>query len=264
MRSVYGILILILFSCNPNEEKAGPSINSSANDREARLLSEIKQYPDSGIVKENLIQYYREAGNYQKAISVTLSYAQAEPKNPRWFDIAGTLDYENNDTSGAIKNFEQAINLYPDPQYVISLGSLYAYTKNARALDMADALLAADKANAQKEAYFIKGLYYTNKGNKAKAVEFFDKCLQESYTFMDAYIEKALALYDMQKYREAVAVLDKATTVQNNFDEAFYYKGMLLEKLSRTPEAIRAYESALLYNADNTDAADALKRLGAR
>ena len=40
----------------------------------------------------------------------------------------------------------------------MSLGSLYAQTKNPMAITMADALLKVPKGNAEKQALFIKGL----------------------------------------------------------------------------------------------------------
>ena len=131
------------------------------------------------------------------------------------------------------------------------------------ALQMADALLIGKKANADKEAFFIKGLYYSFINEKIKAISYFDKCLALNYTFMDAYREKAIALYDFGKYEEALAVLDKAITLQNNFDEGYYYSGQCLEKLNRKDEAIQAYQNALVYDPDYIEAKDALGKLGA-
>ena len=81
---------------------------------------------------------------------------------------------------------------------------------------------------------------------------------------MDAYREKAIALYDLSRYKEALAVLDKAVTLQNNFDEGYYYRGKCLEKLNRIEEAIESYQSALMYSPDYTEATEALQRLGVK
>ena len=74
-------------------------------------------------------------------------------------------------------------------------------------------------------AYYIKGLYYSAVNNGSKAIEWFDKSLSISFTYMEAYREKAIALMHMNRYAEALAVLDKAITIQNGFDEGHYYRG---------------------------------------
>jgi tetratricopeptide (TPR) repeat protein len=145
---------------------------------------------------------------------------------------------------------------------MISLGTLYAQTKNNKALSISDTLLRYHKPDAEKEALFIKGLYYTYMNEKLKSISFFDQCIAISFTFMDAYREKAIALYDMGKYKEALNVLDKAITLQNRFEEGYYYRGMCLEKLQQVPEAVESYQMALQYDPEYTEARDALARLG--
>lgn len=257
------LLIVIFFAACTNNDST-PKKNDQALTQEQQLKNAITQFPDSALLTENLIQYYREAGNYGQAISVINNAIKKDSSNARLWDIKATLDIENNDTLASIQSFEKAIAFYPDPKYIISLGTLYAQTKNASALQMADALLLATKANADKEAYFIKGLYYSFTNNKQKAISFFDKCLSLSYTYMDAYIEKALALYDLAKYTEALAVLDKALTLQNNFEEGYYFRGRCLEKLSRPMEAVEAYQMALSYDPQYVEAKEALAKLGVK
>jgi tetratricopeptide (TPR) repeat protein len=260
-RNIAIILMLACCSCT-NNEKASQEL--PAESREEQLIKNIERYPDSALLKENLLQYYREAGNYDKAIGFVDGELKKDSLDPRWWDIKGTLHMEDADTLKAILAYENAIRIYPDPQYVMALGVLYAQKKDARALEMGKALLVATKAKAEKEAYFIMGLYQTNAGNKKKALELFDQCLAISYTYMPAYIEKAIILIDVQSYTEALAVLDKAVTLQNNFDQGHYYRGVCLEKLKRTQEAIEAYKLALLYDPEYIEAKNALSRLGIR
>ena len=129
---------------------------------------------------------------------------------------------------------------------------------------IADALILANKAKAQKEAIFIKGLYYNYTGDKKKAIALFDSCLRIDYTYMFAYREKAIAMYDQGKYEEAAQVLIRAVTVQNNFDEGYYWLGQCYEKLNRKDEAIESYQKALLYDKDFVEAREALERLGVK
>ncbi|MDB5201300.1 MAG: hypothetical protein JWQ27_709 [Ferruginibacter sp.] len=261
MKYLYLFALISLVACNNSDEKAPGPTGSS---KEETLQEAIRQYPDSALLKENLVQYYREGGNYDKAISTVAAQLQKDSLNARWWDIQATLYYENGDTMKSIRSFENAVRIYPDPAYIISLGTLYAQTRDPQALAIGDALLLGSKANADKEAYFIKGLYYAYIGSPEKAIPFYDKCIALNYSFMDAYREKAIALYDMKRYLDALQVLDKALTLQNNFDEGYYYRGRCLEKLGKPLEAIEAYQMALLYDPEYAEAKEALANLGVK
>jgi len=252
------VYIIFICSCNTgdNENLATPKISA-----EEQLKQSVNKHPDSLELIQNLIELYRNNGDYDSAINLTNALIKKDSDNVQLWDIKGTLLYENGDTLKAITAYETAINIYPLPEYIISLGTMYAQTKNPKALEMADALLIADKAKAQKEAWFIKGLYYTYTSNKKKAIVFFDSCINKDYTFMFAYREKAIALYDLGKYEEALIVLTRATTVQNNFDDGYYWMGRCYEKLSMNQKAIESYHTALLYDKDFIEAKEALAKL---
>lgn len=258
MNKLVFIVFIFCISCSQSSKKNTAPVGLSAKEQ---LLQNIQQYPDSVLLKENLLQYYREQNQYNNALTYISELLAADSNNAHYYDIKGILLLETADTAAAIQAYEKAVAIHPDPIYVIALGTLYAQTQNPLALEMADALLYAKKAQAERHAYFIKGLYFSYAKQPVKAIPFFDKCLSISYTDMDAYLEKSIALYDLKKYKEALAVLNKALTIQNNFDVAHYYKGKCLEKLNRNSEAIEAYKLALLYDSQYTEAAQALQRL---
>ena len=256
-------IALMLASCN-NVEKEHAVTKQDMPVKEKELRDAIAAKPDSLLLTENLIQYFRDNGNYDMAIKETDNAIKKDTANARLWDIKGTLHFENGDTTKGVQAMERSVDYYPEPANIILLGSWYAQTKNAKALEIADALLIGKKANAEKEALFIKGLYYSNTGDKDKAIAFFDDCIKLDYTFMFAYMEKAILMYNNGKYEEAITILNKATTLQNNFDEGYYWLGKCYEKLKKTDAAIESYKTALLYNPDYTEASDALGKLGVK
>ena len=258
-------LLMIIISCN-NQDHAkqnDETVSETASAREKILKDSIAQFPELLLLKEELIQLYRDNAAYDKALNATNEVLQKDSLNARLWDIKATLHFENEDTLNAITAFENALKLNPSPRYLILLGSLYAQTKNERALLIADALIKTKQPETEKEALFIKGLYNTYTGDKKTAIDFFDKCLNLDNRHMFAYREKGIALYDMSKYEDAVTVLDKAVTLQNNFDEGYYWLGRCMEKLNRPADAIEEYRTALMYSKDFTEAKEALARLGA-
>lgn len=251
-------IILLACSCGggDDDQTAGPQVP-----REQQLTELVARYPDSLLLTENLIEYYSNNGRYDSAINVTVRAIQADSQNVELWNIMGTLQFENGDTLKAIKAYETAINIYPLPEYIISLGTLYARTKNPKALAMADALTGANKTNAKKEAMFIKGLYYSYVSDKKKAILYFDSCISNDYTYMFAYREKAIALYDEEKFQDAARVLTRAVTIQNSFDEGYYWLGRVYERLDSLEKAKENYQMALLYDKNFTEAREALTRL---
>jgi tetratricopeptide (TPR) repeat protein len=263
MRQTIIFIVLFFYLCSCNNESS-PVAKTETISEEKQLMESIKKYPDSLLLMENLVKYYTKNNNCDNAIAVINDAIQKDSTIDKLWDIKAMLHFENDDTLNAIKAYEKALAIYPAPEYIMSLGSLYAATKNPMALEMADALIVANKANANKEALFIKGLYYNYINDKQKAIEFFDSCLALDYTFMFAYREKAIALYDMRKYNDALKVLDKAVTLQNDFDEGYYWRGRCLEKQKKINEAIEEYKTALLYDPNFIEAQDALAKLGVK
>ena len=253
------ILILLLASCHSKDEKrkyVTTDPNSVASIKDA-----IQKYPDSVILKEHLIEAYRNEGNYDSAIGVTDRELVKDSGSAYLWNIKATLYFENNDTVNAINSLEHAIDIYPLPEYLVALGTVYAEIKNKNALLIADKLLRENMVKSGKDAYFIKGLYYNYTNDYKKAIANLDSCISMDFSYMYAYREKAIALYDQAQYREALKVLKRAVTLQNNFDEGYYWMGKCYEKLNQKEDAIQSYQNALLYDKNYSEAREALERL---
>jgi len=251
-------IVLLIGSCNNSSKKPDQTIP----EQEKKLRDQIIQYPDSTVVRENLIQYFRENGNYDQALFETDIAIKKDSLNDRFQDIKATLYFENGDTLQAVQCFEKAISINPKIEYIISLGSLYAEIKNPRALILADALLSAKGSNAEIQAIFIKGLYFSYTGEKQKAINYFNKCLEIDYRNMMAYREKAICLFDLAQYELALDVMKNAVKIQNTFDEGYYWMGRCYEKLDKRKEAIENYQLALQIDPNYIEAKDALRRCG--
>ena len=251
-------IVLLISSCNHSAEKT----NQPLPEKEKELRDQVTQFPDSTLTRENLIQYFRENGNYDQALLETDIAIKTDSLNDRFQDIKATLHFENGDTLQAVQCFERAIAINPKIEYIISLGSLYAEIKNPKALFLADALLSAKGYRAETQALFIKGLYFSYTEEKQKAISYFNKCLEIDYRNMMAYREKAICFYDLSQYQLALDVMKSAVKIQNTFDEGYYWMGRCYEKLGKRKQAIENYQLALQIDTNYLEAKDALKRLG--
>lgn len=255
---LYLMVLLFIFSCNENDSTEN---SAKITNPIQKLQAELRNSPDSFPLAENLIEAYRNNGNYDSAIHLTDHYIQKDSGNAYFWNMKATLYFENEDTTQAIDALKHAIDIYPLPEYLVALGTIYAEIKNEHALTIANELLASNKVASGKDAYFIKGLYYNFTGQHTTAIGFLDSCLNSDYTYMYAYREKAIAFYRLGKYEEALNVLKRAVTIQNNFDEGYYWMGKCYEKLNKIDEARQSYQNALLYDKNFTEAREALNYL---
>ena len=252
-------LSCIFFSCSNHSDY--DEIKNDIPAEEKQLREKIAEYPDSLLLKEKLIQYFRDNGNYGQAVAEADYALKKDSNSERLWYIKATLLSENDDTLQAIKAWEKTIAINPNPEYLLAVGTLYAFTKNPAALSVADSLMLP-VVQAKNQALFIKGLYYNSTGDKVKAIQFFDTCISMDYTNTLAYREKAIAEYDLGKYPDALKTLQLALVVKKTYDEAYYWMGRCFEKLGKKEEAINNYKQALVLSPDYVEAKDALAKLG--
>jgi len=252
---------LLIFFASCHSKDAAPNPMNAAPGSVAAVRQTIQKYPDSVILKEHLIEAYRNEGNYDSAIAVANRELEKDKGSAYLWNIKATLYFENSDTLKAINSLENAIEIYPLPEYLVALGTVYAEIRNSKALLIADKLLLENKVKSGKDAYFIKGLYYNYTSDPQKAIANLDSCIALDFSYMYAYREKAIALYTQAKYKDALKVLQRAVTLQNNFDEGYYWMGQCYEKLNQKDDAIESYQKALLYDKNYAEAREALVRL---
>lgn len=250
--------IIFFTGCQSNDEAT--TIPPSSNSKQV-LKDQIKQYPDSLMLVQNLVELYRQNGAYDSAIALTNAEIKKDSGNAYLWNMKATLHFENEDTIKAIKSLEYAVDIYPLPEYLLALGTVYAEVRSPKALIIADDLLRSNRMKYGKDAFFVKGLYYSFMGNTNEAISLFDSSLRMDFTYMFAYREKAIALYDLGKYEEALKTLKRAVTIQNNFDEGYFWMGKCYEKLNKKDEAIQSYQNALLYDKHFVEAREALDKL---
>ncbi len=256
----YLLILCIAVSCT-NRDRSEVKAPREKVDLIKDLQNAVAQYPDSTVLLQELIQAYRNSGAYDSAISLTKRRIGVDTSNAYLYNVLATLYFENGDTINAVRSLENAIAIYPLPEYYVALGTVYAEIKNDRALAIADLLLDRLSEKNYDDAYFIKGLYYNYMHLPRSAIKVLDSCLNLNYSYMYAYREKAIALSEIGKNEEALKTLKRAVTLQNNYDEGYFWMGKIYEKLNQRDSAIQSFQNALLYDNTYTEAREALDSL---
>jgi len=262
-RTILLLLGVVLFSCNNQAADEKPAVtNASIPEQEKKLRDLVAQYPDSFQLANNLVDYFATNGDYGSAIKENNLLLKKYGDIPQLWDAKARLHFLNQDTAAAIKALENTVALEPRPEYIISLATIYAQTRNPAAIGWADTILAKSSGKGVLQATFIKGLYYSNAGETDKAISAFDECLKTDYTYMDAYREKAIMLYNAGKYLDALKVLELELSLSTTNEEAYYWTGRCFEKLGKKEQAIQNYQLAVQIDKDYAEAKDALAKLG--
>jgi tetratricopeptide (TPR) repeat protein len=257
-RILISFILLGIISCNT---QTNGSQTSGTLTTEELLKQDIAKYPDSLELVHKLIELYRDEGSFDSALLLTDDQIKKDSDNAFLWNMKATLHFENGDTMQSVKALEHAINIYPLPDYLVALGTVFAEMKNPRCLIIADSLIDQDRIKSGKDAMFIRGLYYSYNKDYQKSIPYFDSSLHMDFTYMPSYREKAIAFYELGEYQNALNVLKRAVTLQNNYDEGYYWMGQCYEKLNKKQDAIQSYQTALLYDKDYIEAKEALDSL---
>ena len=90
------------------------------------------------------------------------------------------------------------------------------------------------------------GLISRGQGNLERAIEHFDAALQIDPSMADAFLNKAFALLELNKYELAFTAINQSIKLNKNSAAALNCKGQILASLKRNEESVQAYQTAFL------------------
>src|ERR1044072_6081722 len=126
------------------------------------------------------------------------------------------------DTIAAIHMLEINFSQHPNVNTGLQLANLYAETKDPKAVELCNALLAKDTARELTDAVFIKGIYYANINDTVAAIRLFEECINRDWKFIEAYIEKGIIQYEQKNFAGAAKTFELAIKVANTSPDAYY------------------------------------------
>ena len=215
------------------------------------LQKALKEIPSSLFLQISLARSYDALNKTDEALAVCNNILQTDPGQVNTLLLKSDLLQKKNDSTGVIAALEQAYSFAPFNREISNkLAYQYAESKNAKALHIADSLISKDSLKLHPEPYYIKGMYYSNINNQAKAIQLFDATIKTDHRFLNAYIEKGKILFDQKKTNEALKTFQLANTITPSFPDAWYWIGRCQEILGDKAEAKQNYEKA--FELDNT------------
>jgi len=215
------------------------------------LRKAIEEIPNSIFLQLSLARAYDTQGKTDEALAACNNLLENEPGQVNALMLKSDLLLKKKDTTGAIAAMEKAYSAVPSNREISNkLAYQYAESKNSKALAIADSLISKDSLKFFAEPYYVKGMYYSNMNDQAKAIQQFDATIKQDHRFLNAYIEKGKILLDQKKTTAALKTFELANTITPSFPDAWYWMGRCLEILGEKDEAKLNYEKA--YSLDKT------------
>lgn len=249
------------FSCRQNDtnQKNGNAKQPQLIDK---LITDLGRYPDSAGLRMQLINSYDSLKMYKQAILQTDSLIKRDSLNNQLWFIKGRLQEDNKDTAAAIDSYTKAANIYPSAELQLHLANLFAETKNPKALLVCENVLKLGMGReTDADCHFIAGIFYARTGAAKKALQLFDRAINDNYTLMEAYMEKGFIYYESKNYRDALKIFETAITVNNTYADAYYWRAKCHEALGNKSEAVLDYQRSLGLDKQLKEASEAINRL---
>lgn len=217
----------------------------------AFLNKAIREIPHSLFLQLSLARSYDAMNKTDEALAVSNAILEKAPNQVNTLLLKADLLKKKGDSSGMISSLEKAYHLVPFNREISNkLAYQYAESKNAKAIVIADSLIRKDSLSIHAEPYYIKGMYYSNINDKAKAIQSFDATIKTDHRYLNAYIEKGKILLEQKKTADALKTFQLANTITPSFPDAWYWIGRCQEIVGDKAGAKQNYEKA--YELDNT------------
>ncbi len=262
--------ILALIACNNENENKSLHANSTTETATPfpevilNLQEQIKNHRDSESLRMQVAQAFDSIGAYKNALAQMDTLLQKDSMNYGFWFAEGQFFQHNSDTIHAIESYSHAAKIYPSPDALLSIANLYAEQGNPRSLMICNRVIDLGLGK-EYDAHcdFIAGVFYARTLHRDKALELFDECISNDFTYMEAYIEKGLIYFDEKKYPQALEVFRFASSVDNLFPDSYYWMARCYEMMGVKDSAVLRFKQSLSLDKTIKEAHDGLKRLGA-
>jgi tetratricopeptide (TPR) repeat protein len=226
------------------------------------LKQALAELPHSYQLRLTLARSYNDINKTIDALKICDELLKVYPNNTEILLLQSELLEKRGDITRSILPLEKAHNITPgNLDIALKLAYKYAETKNPKVLALCDSLIMKDSMKLHADPYYVKGDYYANINENAKAIQLFDETIRHNYNYLNAYIEKGKILLEQKKTNEAYKTFKLCNTIDPAFPDAYFYMGKCHEALGQKEDAKLSYEKAYSLDKEFTEAKDAAERM---
>lgn len=251
------IVLLGLWGCrNENNQTK----NGLVSDEIAALS---KHFPDSLPLQLQYQQQIFLNGNQKGAIEGLMKLAEKNPGRIDLLNELAAMSLQNKDTVLSIHFLNQAIDVNPNQSdAAFMLAGIYAAQKNPNWKKITEHLIhQKEDPIAAAKGYYLTGIQLSNENKIKEAITAFEKAIILNYTFTDAYIEKAILLFDSDHTDQAIDLLYKAQEMDRKSADIPFWLGECYLKKKNKEKAMAFFEQTQRLDPDYQAAIDRIANI---
>ena len=209
---------------------------------------------NSAIPINTFIAKLSDAGLNRSAILVNTSTAANAPlklNNPndaKTYYVRGLTRFDKGDLSGAVADFNQAIQTQSDYAEAYFYRALAYFDLRQMPKSIADYSKAIALNAGYVDAYYNRGLVLSAMGDKPGAIADYTQVIRLDRNFAAAYNNRGLALSDLGDQKGAIDDFNQALQINPGRANTYFNRGLALFRINNDRSALADYTQAIQLN----------------
>ncbi|MBW1989150.1 MAG: tetratricopeptide repeat protein [Deltaproteobacteria bacterium] len=195
----------------------------------------------------DLAEAYMGEGKYRLALRQLKKAETLNPEDSIVQNDLGLVYLALEDPQQAVEHFERALELNPEYNAVLNnLGAAYLAMRQWDKAEEVFTRLNHDLMYASPHLPLHNlGYVHYQKGNYAKAIEYYKRALEFAPEFSQSYRGMGRAYMAMRQYQQAIRALEKAVELAPQFAEAYLDLAEAYGAAGRRGEALKALNTVI-------------------
>jgi len=217
-------------------------------------LADTKTGFNSAIPINTFMAKLSDAGLNRSVLLVNTSTAANAPlklNNPndaKTYYVRGLTRFDKGDLSGAVADFNQAIQTQSDYSEAYFYRALAYFDLKQMPKSIADYSKAIALNAGYVDAYYNRGLVLSALGDKPGAIADYTQVIRLDRNFAAAYNNRGLALSDLGDQKGAIDDFNQALQINPGRANTYFNRGLALFRINNDRSALADYTQAIQLN----------------
>ncbi|MCC3604992.1 MAG: serine protease [Microcoleus sp. PH2017_29_MFU_D_A] len=209
---------------------------------------------NSAIPINTFIAKLSEAGLNRSALLIntsptaTASLKLNNPQDAKTYYVRGLTRFDKGDLSGAVADFNQAIQTQSDYVEAYFYRALAYFDLRQMPKSIADYSKAIALNASYVDAYYNRGLVLSALGDKPGAIADYTQVIRLDRNFAAAYNNRGLALSDLGDQKGAIDDFNQALQINPGRANTYFNRGLALFRINNDRSALADYTQAIQLN----------------
>lgn len=225
-------------------------------DNEGKIVDKFtdKTGFNAAIPINTFIAKLSEAGLNRSALLINTSPTATAPlklNNPqdaKTYYVRGLTRFDKGDLSGAVADFNQAIQTQSDYVEAYFYRALAYFDLRQMPKSIADYSKAIALNASYVDAYYNRGLVLSALGDKPGAIADYTQVIRLDRNFAAAYNNRGLALSDLGDQKGAIDDFNQALQINPGRANTYFNRGLALFRINNDRSALADYTQAIQLN----------------